>query len=36
MNGTWVNGERVREAPLTDGDVVELGAVRVRFIDVPA
>ena len=36
MNGTWVNGERVRESPLSDGDVVELGAVRVRFIDVPA
>ena len=36
MNGTWVNGERVREAVLTDGDVVELGAVRLRFVDVPA
>jgi pSer/pThr/pTyr-binding forkhead associated (FHA) protein len=34
MNGTWVNGERVREAVLHDGDLVELGAVRVRFIDV--
>jgi pSer/pThr/pTyr-binding forkhead associated (FHA) protein len=35
MNGTFVNGERVREAVLHDGDVIELGAVRVRFIDVP-
>ena len=32
MNGTFVNGERVREAVLRDGDVIELGAVRVRFI----
>lgn len=36
MNGTWVNGERVPEAVLHDGDVVELGAVRLRFLDVPA
>lgn len=36
MNGTLVNGERVREAVLRDGDVIELGAVRVRFVDVPA
>ena len=36
MNGTWVNGERVREAVLADGDVVELGAVRLRYLDVPA
>ena len=35
MNGTWVNGERVREAVLRDGDVLELGAVRMRFVDVP-
>jgi pSer/pThr/pTyr-binding forkhead associated (FHA) protein len=35
MNGTRVNGKRVREAVLHDGDVVELGSVRVRFVDVP-
>jgi pSer/pThr/pTyr-binding forkhead associated (FHA) protein len=34
MNGTWVNGERVREAVLQDGDLVELGAVRLRYLDV--
>ena len=33
MNGTFVNGERVREAVLSDGDLVELGAVRLRYID---
>jgi pSer/pThr/pTyr-binding forkhead associated (FHA) protein len=36
MNGTWLNGARIREAPLRDGDVIELGAVRLRFLDVPA
>ncbi len=36
MNGTWVNGERVREAVLADGDVIELGTVRLRYLDVPA
>ncbi len=34
-NGTWLNGERVSEAPLRDGDVFTLGTVRVRFLDVP-
>lgn len=33
MNGTWLNGERIREAPLQDGDLVELGAIALRFID---
>ena len=36
MNGTWLNGERVREAHLRDGDVIGLGAVRLRFLDVRA
>jgi pSer/pThr/pTyr-binding forkhead associated (FHA) protein len=36
MNGVFVNGDRVREAVLRDGDVVELGSVRLRFIDVPS
>lgn len=30
-NGTWVNGQRVRAALLQNGDVVELGEVRLRF-----
>ena len=35
MNGTWLNGERVSEALLADGDVIQLGAVRLRYLDVP-
>jgi pSer/pThr/pTyr-binding forkhead associated (FHA) protein len=34
MNGTWLNGERIREARLAGGDVVELGAVRLVYVDV--
>lgn len=32
MNGTWLNGERVREAELSDGDLIELGAVSMTFV----
>ena len=31
MNGVWVNGERVREATLTDGDEITLGRVALLF-----
>jgi hypothetical protein len=31
MNGTWVNGWRIDEAWIRDGDRVQLGAVRLRF-----
>jgi pSer/pThr/pTyr-binding forkhead associated (FHA) protein len=34
-NGTWVNGRRVTEADLTDGDVIVLGRVVVTFSVVP-
>ena len=30
-NGTWVNGQRVRVKILRNGDVVELGEVRLHF-----
>lgn len=33
-NGTWVNGQRLlpgRDFPLTDGDVIELGALRMTL-----
>ncbi|MFL5826002.1 MAG: FHA domain-containing protein [Thermoleophilaceae bacterium] len=30
-NGVWVNGWRVREAELRDGDEVRLGSMRFRF-----
>jgi pSer/pThr/pTyr-binding forkhead associated (FHA) protein len=33
MNGTWLNGERIREATLADGDVIGLGAVELRYLD---
>ena len=32
MNGVWVNGERVTEAVLQDGDEISLGRVPLRFV----
>ena len=32
-NGTYVNGRRVTDAPLRDGDVVVFGTVAARYID---
>ena len=31
MNGVWVNGERVTESPLNDGDEIRLGRVPLLF-----
>jgi hypothetical protein len=31
MNGTWVNGWRIQEAWVRDGDRVQLGAVELKF-----
>ena len=31
-NGTFVNGQRVGEAPLEPGDRIEFGDVRLRFL----
>lgn len=31
MNGVWVNGERITEAVLADGDEILLGRVPLRF-----
>jgi pSer/pThr/pTyr-binding forkhead associated (FHA) protein len=31
MNGTLVNGSRVREHPLTDGDEIRIGATVLHF-----
>jgi pSer/pThr/pTyr-binding forkhead associated (FHA) protein len=36
LNGIRVNGERVKEATLSNGDVIVLGHVTLRFIDVTA
>jgi pSer/pThr/pTyr-binding forkhead associated (FHA) protein len=33
LNGTWVNGERVAEAVLRDGDVITLGRVRLHYLE---
>ncbi len=30
-NGTWVNGKQIQQCLLHDGDVVELGEVRLHF-----
>jgi pSer/pThr/pTyr-binding forkhead associated (FHA) protein len=35
-NGTFVNGRRVTEAELADGDVVVLGRVVLTYRDIPA
>lgn len=32
-NGTWVNGVRVIQSRLRDGDLVEIGGVCVAFLD---
>ena len=36
LNGVHVNGERVKQANLSSGDVIAIGQVTLRFIDVPA
>ena len=33
-NGLFVNGRRVREAPLHNGDEIQLGALVMRFLEV--
>lgn len=30
-NGTWVNGQRIQNQILRNGDIVELGEVRLHF-----
>ena len=32
LNGVWVNGERVGQATLRDGDAVAVGDVQMRFL----
>lgn len=34
-NGTFVNGRRILEADLHDGDVVVIGRVVLQYVDVP-
>ena len=33
-NGTWLNGERVREAALRHGDTIVLGDIRIDYLEV--
>jgi len=35
-NGTFVNGHRVSDAELRDGDTITIGATRLRYVEVPA
>jgi pSer/pThr/pTyr-binding forkhead associated (FHA) protein len=32
LNGVFVNGDRVRQATLRDGDAIALGDVQMRFL----
>ena len=34
LNGVFVNGRRVSECPLSDGDQIALGKVVVRYVEV--
>jgi pSer/pThr/pTyr-binding forkhead associated (FHA) protein len=34
LNGTFLNGERVDHAVLTDGDEIALGAARLRYVEI--
>jgi pSer/pThr/pTyr-binding forkhead associated (FHA) protein len=34
LNGVILNGDRVREAALTNGDSIEIGKVRLRFVEI--
>jgi pSer/pThr/pTyr-binding forkhead associated (FHA) protein len=34
LNGSYLNGRRVERAVLEDGDVIELGTVRLHFAEV--
>jgi pSer/pThr/pTyr-binding forkhead associated (FHA) protein len=36
MNGSWVNGQRVDAAILSNGDEIVLGRVVLRFVEVAA
>jgi pSer/pThr/pTyr-binding forkhead associated (FHA) protein len=35
-NGTFVNGRRIQQADLTDGDVIVIGRVVLRYLEVGA
>jgi pSer/pThr/pTyr-binding forkhead associated (FHA) protein len=33
-NGTFVNGRRVQQADLSDGDVIVVGRVVLRYLEI--
>ncbi len=33
-SGTFLNGRRVRSARLHDGDVIQLGSVRLQYVEI--
>lgn len=33
-NGTFLNGKRVHEAPISEGDVIRMGGVRIEVIEI--
>ena len=35
-NGTFVNGTRIQQADLSDGDVIVVGRVVLRYLEIPA
>jgi hypothetical protein len=34
-NGTWVNGQRIQQVDLKEGDVIQMGRVKMAIKDVP-
>jgi pSer/pThr/pTyr-binding forkhead associated (FHA) protein len=36
LNGTYLNGERVRKSFLTSGDIIQIGKFRLTFFESPA
>jgi hypothetical protein len=34
-NGTFVNGRRIAAITISDGDVIDLGPLRMQFVEVP-
>jgi hypothetical protein len=36
LNGTFVNGQRIEQADLSDGDVIIIGQLELRYLEIPA
>jgi pSer/pThr/pTyr-binding forkhead associated (FHA) protein len=33
-SGTFLNGRRIRTANLHDGDVIQLGSIRLQYVEI--